>query len=381
VAEKPADSARGTRRSDSAAESALTQPTVELNALPGGRPPGPRVPDAPAVEQPTVEQPTVERPAIEQPTVEQPIVQPSSATARRGRRAANRQADAFDEPTVEQPVVRPAAVRPAADAADANLPAGPAQTPVGPTGTAAGSAQPSAGPAGTGPGPTGTLPGPAATAPGPARTAPPDEPDRFIALARRYGWVVAAGSVAAVALLCSAPFVSGNGLLWSPASSTGSPTATAGSAPTATVTPEVTDASPAAGNGGESPEVRQAEPPAVPPEQPASDPAPPPPPSEDPPASSAAPPGGGEPELLGPDNSDDLRGMLDSYCKQEHGGEWMAWPRDWPGNGTDWECVRPWTHHDRDLDVRRACASRYGEPVIAEAGSRRDAYSWRCYRG
>lgn len=380
MAEKPADSARGTRRSDSAADSALTQPTVELNALPGGRPPGPRVPDAPAVEQPTVEQP-----AIEQPTVEQPIVQPSSATARRGRRAANRQADAFDEPTVEQPVVRPAAVRPAADAADADLPAGPAQPPVGPTGTVAGSAQPSAGPAGTGPGPTETLPGPAATAPGPARTAPPDEPDRFIALARRYGWVVAAGSVAAVALLCSAPFVSGNGLLWSPASSTGSPTATAGSAPAATVTPEVTDASPAAGNGDgdgeQSPEVRQAEPPAVPPEQPASDPAPPPPPSEDPPASSAAPPGGGEPELLGPDNSDDLRGMLDSYCKQEHGGEWMAWPRDWPGNGTDWECVRPWTHHDRDLDVRRACASRYGEPVIAEAGSRRDAYSWRCFRG
>ncbi|WFE20684.1 hypothetical protein O7621_22790 [Solwaraspora sp. WMMD937] len=349
MAEKPADSARGTRRSDSAADSALTQPTVELNALPGGRPPGPRVPDAPAVEQ---------------PTVEQPIVQPSSATA---RRAANRQADAFDEPTVEQPVVRPAAIRPAADATDANLPAGPAQPPVGP--------------AGTGPGPAETLPGPAAAVPGPARTAPPDEPDRFIALVRRYGWVVAAGSVAAVALLCSAPFVSGNGLLWSPASSTGPPTATAGSAPAATVTPEVTDASPAAGNGEQSPEVRQAEPPAVPPEQPASAPAPPPPPSEDPPASSAAPTGGGEPELLGPDNSDDLRGMLDSYCKQEHGGEWMAWPRDWPGNGTDWECVRPWTHHDRDLDVRRACASRYGEPVIAEAGSRRDAYSWRCYRG
>ncbi|MFV2010422.1 MULTISPECIES: hypothetical protein [unclassified Micromonospora] len=363
MAEKPADSARGTIRSDSAADSALTQPTVELNALPGGRPPGPRVPDAPTVEQ---------------PTVEQPLGQPSSATARRGRRAADRQADAFDEPTVEQPVVRPAAVHPAADAADANRPAGPAQPPVGPTGTAAESAQPSAGAAGTGPGPTGTLPGPAATA-------PPDEPDRFIALARRYGWVVAAGSVAAVALLCSAPFVSGNGLLWSPASSTGSPTATAGSAPAATVTPEVTDTSPAAGNGdgGESPEVRQAEPPAVPPEQPASDPAPPPPPppSEDPPASSAAPPGGGEPELLGPDNSDDLRGMLDSYCKQEHGGEWMAWPRDWPDNGTDWECVRPWTRHDRDLDVRRACAGRYGEPVIAEVGSRRDAYSWRCYRG
>ncbi|ROO60874.1 hypothetical protein EDC02_2792 [Micromonospora sp. Llam0] len=358
MAEKPADSARGTRRSDSAADGALTQPTVELNALPGGRPPGPRVPDAPTVEQPIVEQ----------PTVEQPIVQPSTAAARRSRRAANRSADVFDEPTVEQPVVRPAAVRP--DTADANLPAGPAQPPAGPAGTAAGPAQPPA--------------GPAATAPGPARTAPPDEPDRFIALARRYGWVVAAGSVAAVALLCSAPFVSGNGLLWNPASSTGSPvtpTVTADSAPTATVTPEVTDTSPAAGNSGESPEVRQADPPAAPPEQPASDPAPPPPPSEDPPASSAAPPGGGEPVLLGPDNSDDLRGMLDSYCKQEHGGEWMAWPREWPGNGTDWECVRPWTHHDRDLDVRRACASRYGEPVIAEAGSRRDAYSWRCYRG
>ncbi|MFV2087934.1 hypothetical protein [Micromonospora sp. LOL_021] len=293
----------------------------------------------------------------------------------------------FDEPTVEQPVVRPAAVRPAADAADADadLPAGPARPPAGPTGTAAGPTGTAAGPAQPPAGPRGTAAEPVATAPGPARTAPPDEPDRFIALARRYGWVVAAGSVAAVALLCSAPFVSGNGLLWNPASSTGSPaapTATADSAPTATVTPEVTDTSPAASDSEESPEIRQADPPAAPPEQPASDPAPPPPsPSEDPPASSAAPPGGGEPVLLGPDNSDDLRGMLDSYCKQEHGGEWMAWPREWPGNGTDWECVRPWTHHDRDLDVRRACASRYGEPVIAEAGSRRDAYSWRCYRG
>ncbi|WJK36477.1 hypothetical protein [Solwaraspora sp. WMMA2065] len=339
MAEKPADSARGARRSDSAADGALTQPTVELKALPGGRPPGPAVPDAPTVEQ---------------PTVEQPIVQLSAD--------ANRSADAFDEPTVEQPVVRPAAVRPAA-AAVAGLTAAPAQPPTGPAGTAS---------------------GPAATAPAPSRSAPPDEPDRFIALARRYGWVVAAGSVAAVALLCSAPFVSGNGLLWNPASSTGSPTtptATPESAPTATVTAEVTDTSPAAGDNGESPEVRQADPPAVPPEQPASDPAPPPPPSDDPPASSAAPPGGGEPVLLGPDNSDDLRGMLDSYCKQEHGGGWMAWPREWPGNGTEWECVRPWTPHDRDLDVRRACASRYGEPVVAEAGSRRDAYSWRCYRG
>jgi hypothetical protein len=198
--------------------------------------------------------------------------------------------------------------------------------------------------------------------------------------------VAAAAGVAAVALLCSAPFVSGNGLLWSPPAAPQSPVASA--APTAeagasegpaTPDPSSVDTSPAAGSGAEGQPVPVAPGIAAPatPSAPASTPAPANAPSTPGAAASAV----AQPVLLGPDSNDDLRRLLDAYCKQTHGGQWMAWPSNWPGSSDGrWACVRPWTSNSQDLDVRQACVQGYGEPVHAELTNSRDSLSWRCYR-
>lgn len=344
MAETPADPAGAAGRSGSAAENALAQPTVELNVL------GDRVATG----------------SFDEPTVEQPIVRRPSGPTQRPGGPVDRPADGFDEPTVEQPVVRP---RP---------------TPPAPRLAPAASSVPAATPADPEPAPAPTAAPPAEAPHHPAPTAPPDEPDRFIAVVRRYGWVAAAGAVATVVLLCSAPFVSGNGLTWNPADSSLTPSTppaptVSGSAPSPSASPQTTEVSPAAGAGRDEPAVPAVDPPGV--ARPPSSPAPsaaPTPVRTPPPTSAAAPVAA--PVLLGPDSDDDLRRMLDDYCKQRFGGPWMAWPRSWPGSGNDWECVRPWTSDDRDLDVGRACVTRYGDPAYAEARDGRDPFSWRCYR-
>lgn len=361
MAEKPADPAGAAGRGGPAAEGALAQPTVELNVLGGRVPAG----------------------GYDEPTVEQPIVRRPGGPPQRQAGPAERAADGLNEPTVEQPVVRPRST-PAA-----NRSASPA-----PAAASAGAPQPAQ--SAPQPAPQARQPEPepvdvaAAAAPTPTPagassrstpTAPPDEPDRFIAVVRRYGWVAAAGAVATVVLLCSAPFVSGNGLTWTPADSslTPSPPAPTVSESAPPPTPQTTEVSPAAGTGRDGEPAAPAGDPqgvARPPSSPAPSVAPTPAPT--PPPSSAAPPAA--PVRLGPDSDDDLRRMLDDYCKQRFGGPWMAWPKSWPGSGNDWECVRPWTSDDHDLDVGRACVTRYGEPAYAEAGDRRDPFSWRCYR-
>ncbi|WFE28019.1 hypothetical protein O7623_02080 [Solwaraspora sp. WMMD791] len=364
MAEKPADPAGAAGRGGPAAEGALAQPTVELNVL-GGR---------------------VAAGGYDEPTAEQPIVRRPGGPPQRQGGPEDRAADGLNEPTVEQPVVRPrsapaanrsASPAPAAASADpppAPQPAPPAPQPVPepePVGVTT-AAAPTPAPA----------PAPAGASSRPMPTAPPDEPDRFIAVVRRYGWVAAAGAVATVVLLCSAPFVSGSGLTWTPADSSLTP-----SPPVPTVsesapppTPQTTEVSPAAGAGRDGePAAPAGDPQGV--ARPPSSAAPPVAPTlvPTPPPTSAAPPAAA-PVRLGPDSDDDLRRMLDDYCKQRFGGPWMAWPRSWPGSGNDWECVRPWTSDDRDLDVGQACVTRYGEPAYAEAGDRRDPFSWRCYR-
>ncbi|MFV2020227.1 hypothetical protein [Micromonospora sp. LOL_023] len=341
MAEKSADHTRAVTHTEPEAEGALAQPTVELRVL-GDRSTGP---------------------VTDEPTVEHPIIQPSGsragATAAHPLLAEVPQSGAaaepvtgLDDPTQEQPIIRPvpAASVPAAPEPKAGVPAAPEPQAAAPA------------------------------APGPAGVAVIDEPDQFIGVVRRYGWVAAAAGVAAIALLCSAPFVSGTGLLWSPPAvpqTSVSPTVEpAGTTAPPTPTPSATESSPAAAD------VLAGQPVPTDPgvEQPPDVPAPTvatPTPTSDASSPRASPPVATEPVLLGPDNDDDLRRLLDTYCKQRHGGQWMAWPGSTDGR---WTCVRPRTDNSKDLDVRLACAQRYGEPVDAELTNRRNELSWRCYR-
>ncbi|WP_326553127.1 hypothetical protein [Micromonospora sp. NBC_01813] len=342
MAEKSADPTRAATRTESDAEGALAQPTVELRVL-GDRSTGP---------------------VTDEPTVEHPIIRPAGTRA--GATAAHphlaevpqpgpaaEPVTGLDDPTQEQPIIRP----------------GPA------AGMAAGPQPQAAAPA---------APQPQAAAapatPEPVVVAVTDEPDQFIGVVRRYGWVAAAAGVAAIALLCSAPFVSGTGLLWSPpaAPQTPAPQTVEPAATTVppTPTPSATDTSPAATEALAGQPVPADPGVAQPPDEPAPTVA-----TSDVPSPGASPPVATEPVLLGPDNDDDLRRLLDTYCKQTHGGQWMAWPGNWPGSSDGrWNCVRPWTDNSEDLDVRLACAQRYGEPVEAELTNRRNELSWRCFR-
>lgn len=372
MAERSTDSTRATDSNDRDGDSPLAQPTVELNVL-GARS---AVADEPTVEQPIV-RPGGRGGAAGQPSTAEPQWHRADSEHGFATDTGNVPPSpiaGLDDPTQEQPIVRPVSADP--------LPAGPGPAPA--------AAQPPA--ATSTPDPAAAVlatesSGAAAAQPGPAGVAVQDEADRFIAVVRRYGWVAAAAGVAAVALLCSAPFVSGNGLLWSPPAAPQSPMAPAAPTPEAdgsvgpvTPTPTVTDTSPAAGSGAEGepvPVVPGIAPPAAP-----SAPTPTQAPANGPSTpAGTAPTVVTEPVLLGPDNNDDLRRLLDAYCKQTHGGQWMAWPSNWPGSVDGrWACVRPWTSNSRDLDVRQACVQGYGEPVHAELTNSRDPLSWRCYR-
>ncbi|MDG4765688.1 hypothetical protein O7632_16515 [Solwaraspora sp. WMMD406] len=330
--------------------------------------------------------------AATQATVEQPVIRPRTRSATSGQDTSG-----FDEPTAEQPVLRP---RSAPPLRPADGPTGPDPTRpreglrVAPWVNGSGDAATVEFGGAVGDGTDGGAAGGtddvaaehrAPDAPAPASTpqpprAPVDEPDRFLDVARRYGWLVAAGGVAAVVLLCSAPFVSGSGLLWSPADSSDVLTPVSPSAPddataappTPTPSPTPTVDAPASGVGSDGGQV--------PADQPRTAPAPSTPATSAAPTPVATTPAAPvEPVLLGPASNEELYPILDGYCKDEYGWQSMARLRDWPGPAQDnWRCTR--RGEDPVIDVARACARRYGGEVTAAALDDRDAFSWRCYR-
>lgn len=197
--------------------------------------------------------------------------------------------------------------------------------------------------------------------------------------ARQYGWLPAVGGVAAVVLLCSAPFVSGHGLLWNPAPpadsapawpirptpaadtptpdsrSTADPTPLTRSAAPQAPLPRPTAARPRSTPAGADP-TGPAQPPVQPPVQPSA-----------------------EPMLLGPADGEELSAILDGYCGDRYGRWSTASLRDWQGPAeNNWECRR--RGDDPLIDVTEACVDRYGAGTFARPSNSADPWSWRCYR-
>lgn len=343
------------------------------------------------VNQPPAAAPTSPPAQVDAPTVERPVVRPRSAPSRNfqspaapsriGQLLSGRhrggEPDATEEPVVEPLVVRPRAegpvpvpmaVAPAAAVVTASaqpnrptdtveisvtgptadsVPVGPQQVPTAQVETGADALQKTK----------------------PVHQAQPLEPaestdfaNRIRLIARKYGWLAAAGGLAVVVMLCSAPLISQAGLTWNPAAPAPVSTAVPTQAPSAPAAAPTTAIPLAAATATSAPtphrstgtvEKRSTE-------------------------KSGAPAVPSGPVLLGPADNAGLVRMLRDYCTAHYG---IADAQLRQGTGqaeNNWECrVRG---KNPLIDMNVACRDKYGSTAFASYTNRNDALSWRCYQ-
>jgi hypothetical protein len=199
----------------------------------------------------------------------------------------------------------------------------------------------------------------------------PAEPasERLRRWGRDYGGYVAAGALAVAVLICSAAGVSQVAMTWHPGAgaAVASPSS-AGPSPSPAAQPALPLASP-------SPSPSR---------QPTRRPA-----AAAAPRSQTPPPGpsaSAKPRLLGPDDADGVRDMVNDQCRRSNRSATLL--RPWPGSGAmdNWACKRRHGREDNERDdtvvvnMTDVCVQRYGSGMVASYLDAKDPFSWRCYR-
>jgi hypothetical protein len=190
------------------------------------------------------------------------------------------------------------------------------------------------------------------------RDAPAGRPDgdpdrrsapRAVAWLREYAWLLAAGGVAVVVLLCGRVLVSGAAPTWVAGDPVGA--RPVGTTPPAPADPEATGAAAAL----------------------TSTMAPRPP---SPPARTARPTA--SPVLVGPGSDMELWLLLRRYCDEVHGNREAQLRSGLGPAENNWECRG--RGGSVGIDMTAACRHAYGAGAFARYGDADSALSWRCYR-
>jgi hypothetical protein len=171
---------------------------------------------------------------------------------------------------------------------------------------------------------------------------------RTVAWLREYAWLLAAGGVAVVVLLCARALVGGAAPTWV----AGVPVA---ARPVVTTAPEPA-AAVATRTHAELPTTR-----ARGPSSPARTPGP-----------------TASPVLLGPGGEWELWLLLRRYCDEVHGAREAQVRSGLSPAENNWECRG--RGRSVAIDMTAACRHAYGAGTFARYGDADNALSWRCYR-
>jgi hypothetical protein len=196
--------------------------------------------------------------------------------------------------------------------------------------------------------PAGRRPGRAAAG-APAGAGAPDRPvPPAVAWLREYAWLLAAGGVAVVVLLCARYLVGGAAPTWVAGEPVAArPLASTPPAPAATATSAAAMLTSTRAPLAPTPRA-------------------------------SAPRPTASPVLLGPGGDVELWLMLRRYCDEVHGARDAQLRSGFSPAENNWECRG--RGGPVPVDLTAACRHAYGAGAFARYGDADDALSWRCYR-